>query len=47
MKATNTNTATTGQELDVMSKLDLLLVKTTIILFGVVLNICCINLLFY
>jgi hypothetical protein len=40
MKTTKTISQAADQELDVMSKADLVLVKTSIALFTIVLNIC-------
>jgi hypothetical protein len=40
MRTAKTTTATVNEELDVMSKTDLLIVKAGIILFIAVLNIC-------
>ncbi len=42
MKTTNSNTL----ELKELSKIELVVIKATIALFGTVLNICCIQLIF-
>lgn len=47
MKTTNATTAQFEQELKEMSKRDLIMVKTSIALFGVVLNICVLQLFLY
>jgi hypothetical protein len=43
---TTTHIATSEQELDLLSKRDLILIKTTIVIFTVVLNICFFHLFF-
>lgn len=46
MKTTNSNTLELDQELKELSKTELLAIKATIVIFGAVLNICCIELIF-
>jgi len=43
---TNTNTLDLGTELKELSKRELLIIKAAIALFGMVLNICCLQLIF-
>jgi hypothetical protein len=46
MKTSSTEIIATEQELDLLSKRDLILIKTTIVIFTVVLNICFFHLFF-
>lgn len=46
MKNQNTSTGNYSEEFNVLSKMDLFLIKTAILLFGTVLNICFIDLFF-
>ena len=46
MKTTNSNNVNVSQELKELSKTELLIIKITIALFGTVLNICCLQLIF-
>jgi len=46
MKTNITTLSQTEQDLDNLCRRDLLLIKTTLILFGIVLNICCLQLFF-
>ncbi|WP_317899788.1 hypothetical protein [Aurantibacillus circumpalustris] len=46
MKTTNSDTVNFDLELKELSKSELLVIKTAIVLFGTVLNICCIQLFF-
>jgi hypothetical protein len=47
MKVETTKNLQIEQILNVLSKRDLVLIKTTIALFGIVLNICLLQLYFY
>ncbi len=46
MKTIITKISGTEQDIDTLTRRDLLLIKTTIVVFGLVLNICCLQ-LFY